>query len=43
VIIFFFFFDPIWEMEARLDEVSSQIPTRAEIRELVIAAANGDN
>lgn len=39
----FFFFDPIWELEAQLAEVSNRIPTRAELKELVIAAANGDN
>ena len=43
VSIFFFFFGPLWDLEAQLDEVSSHIPTRAEIRELIIAAANGDN
>jgi hypothetical protein len=43
-VFFFFFFDsPLWELEAELDEVSSRIPTRSEIKELVIAAANGDN
>jgi len=43
VIIFFFFFDPLWELQAQLDEVSSHIPTRAEIMDLVIAAASGNN
>lgn len=43
VIVFFFFFGPIWDLEARLDEVSRRIPTRADIRGTVIAAANGDN
>jgi len=44
IIFFFFFFDsPLWELEAELDEVSSRIPTRAEIKELVVATATGDN
>ena len=39
----FFFFDPLWELKAELAKVSNQIPTREELKELVIAAANGDN
>ena len=39
----FFFFDPLWELEAELAKVTSQIPTHEELKELVIAAANGDN
>lgn len=41
--MFFFFFGPLWELEAELEKVSSHIPTREELKELVIAAANGDN
>lgn len=44
IIFFFFFFDsPLRELEAELDEVSRRIPTRAEIKELVVATATGDN